>query len=294
MTLNRGWTYRQQVGPEGAGLTVLEFLAATRLHTTSEEWARRLDRGEVEIEGKRATSRCILQPGQIIVWHRPPWDETVVPTNYRIVYEDESIVGVDKPCGLPTMPAGGFLNHTLLALMREEYPEASPLHRLGRHTSGLVLFARTRAAASALARAWRDHAVKKSYRALALGETRMEMYVIDVPIGPVPHPLLGTVHAAYDRAALVALPPDLRARYATQFAELMPPGSKSLLIGFEYDDTLKPGPPFSVDREEVERLYGPAFEIRELERIDIIASSPKFSAAGVTELYETVYELTRR
>ena len=94
------------------------------------------------------------------------------------------------------MPAGGYLNHTLLALVREQYPEASPMHRLGRHTSGLVLFARTREAASELSRAWRNHTVKKTYRALSLGETRTEMFVIDVPIGPVPHPLLGTVEAA--------------------------------------------------------------------------------------------------
>ena len=106
--------------------------------------------------------------------------------------------------------------------------------------------------------------------------------------------LLGPVHAAYDRAALVALPAALRSSYATHFAGLMPSGSKSLLIGFEYDETLKPGPPFSVDPTEVARLYGATFEIRELERIDIISSSPKFANAGVTALYETVYELTRR
>lgn len=196
MTLNSGWTYREQVGPQAGGLTVLEFLTATRLHSTSEEWARRLEHGEVEIDGKRASTTCILHPGQTIVWHRPPWDEAEVPTDYSIVYEDESMVAVDKPAGLPTMPAGGFLNHTLLSLIREKYPEVSPLHRLGRHTSGLVLFARTGAAASRLARAWRDQTVKKTYRALALGETRTEMFVIDVPIGPVPHPLLGTVQAA--------------------------------------------------------------------------------------------------
>jgi 23S rRNA pseudouridine1911/1915/1917 synthase len=196
MTLNRGWTYREQVGPESDGLTVLEFLAATRLHSTSEEWARRLERGEVEIEGQRVSCTAVLRPGQIIVWHRPPWDEEEVPTNFKIVHEDDAIVAIDKPSGLPTMPAGGFLNHTLLTLIRDRYPEASPLHRLGRHTSGLVLFARTRTAASELARAWRDHTVKKTYRALALGETRTEMFVIDVPIGSVPHPLLGTVHAA--------------------------------------------------------------------------------------------------
>jgi 23S rRNA pseudouridine1911/1915/1917 synthase len=196
VTLNSGWTYREQVGPEGGGLTVLEFLTATRLHSTSEEWADRLERGEVEIEGRPASAVTVLQAGQTIAWHRPPWDEADVPADFRIVYEDESMVAVDKPSGLPTMPAGGFLNHTLLTMLRGRYPEASPLHRLGRHTSGLVVFARTRSAASELGRAWRDHAVKKTYRALALGETRTEMFVIDVPIGPVPHPLLGTVHAA--------------------------------------------------------------------------------------------------
>ena len=196
MTLNGGWTYREQVGPAGGGLTVLEYLAATRLHSTSEEWAERLERGEVEIEGRRVGGDAVLQPGQTIVWHRPPWHEDEVPRHYATVYEDDSIVVVDKPSGLPTMPAGGFLQNTLLTLMRDTYPEASPLHRLGRHTSGLVLFARTHEAASALSRAWRDHAVKKVYRALGLGETRTEIFVIDAPIGPVPHPLLGTVEAA--------------------------------------------------------------------------------------------------
>ncbi|HJU42950.1 MAG TPA: RluA family pseudouridine synthase [Vicinamibacterales bacterium] len=196
MTLNGGWTYREQVGPEGGGLTVLEYLAATRYHSTSEEWAERLERGEVEIDGCRVSCSAVLHPGQTIAWHRPPWHEDDVPRNYSIVYEDDSIVAVDKPSGLPTMPAGGFLNHTLLALLRDTYPEASPLHRLGRHTSGLVLFARTHDAASKLSQAWRDHAVKKMYRALGLGETRTEIFVIDVPIGPVPHPLLGTVEAA--------------------------------------------------------------------------------------------------
>jgi 23S rRNA pseudouridine1911/1915/1917 synthase len=196
VTLNSGWTYREQVGPEGAGLSVLQYLASTRHHSTREEWARRLEIGEVEIEGRRAACTTILHSGQIVAWHRPPWDEAAVPKHYRIVHEDDAIVAVDKPSGLPTMPGGGFLDHTLLRLIRDEYPEASPLHRLGRHTSGLVLFARTRRAASELARAWRDRTVRKTYRALALGETRTEMFVIDAAIGPVPHPLLGTVQAA--------------------------------------------------------------------------------------------------
>jgi 23S rRNA pseudouridine1911/1915/1917 synthase len=194
--MNHGWSYREQVGPEGGGRTVLSYLTTTRLHSTEQEWTARIERGEVEVEG--APVRCdeIIHGGQTVVWHRPPWEEGTVPRHYELIHEDDSIIVVNKPSGLPTMPAGGFLDNTLLALVRERYPEASPLHRLGRGTSGLVLFALQRSAAAQLARAWRDRAVRKTYRALGFGSTRTEMFVIDVPIGPVPHPVIGTVQAA--------------------------------------------------------------------------------------------------
>jgi 23S rRNA pseudouridine1911/1915/1917 synthase len=196
VVLNRGWSYREQVGPDAAGQIVLAYLTATRPHSSANEWASRIARGEVEVDGVVARDGVTLHPGQTVTWNRPPWDEPEVPTAFDIVFEDDSIIVVNKPSGLPTMPAGGFLDQTLLMLIRQQYPGASPLHRLGRHTSGLVLFARTRDAASQLGRAWRDQDVKKTYRTLGLGSTRTEMFVIDVPIGPVPHPLLGTVHAA--------------------------------------------------------------------------------------------------
>lgn len=196
MALNQGWSYREQVGPAAAGLTVLDYLTATRRHSTPSEWAGRFDRAEVEVNGVRAAPSFVLQRGHTVVWHRPPWDEPAVPTAFAIVHEDDSLIAVDKPSGLPTMPAGGFLEHTLMNLLRQQFPEASPLHRLGRCTSGLVLFARTHAAGAALSKAWRDHEVKKTYRALASGVANTDRIEIDAAIGPVPHPQLGRVHAA--------------------------------------------------------------------------------------------------
>jgi len=194
--LNRGWSYREQIGPRTAGETVLKYLAASRVHSSEADWRERLHRGEVEVEGTRVGAEDVLHAGQTLTWNRPPWDEPEVPTNFDILHEDDAIIVVNKPSGLPTMPAGGYLDHTLLSLVRGLYPGASPLHRLGRYTSGLVLFAREGQAASVLGRAWREHRVKKRYRALGQGTTRAEMFVIDVPIGPVPHPLIGTVQAA--------------------------------------------------------------------------------------------------
>ena len=73
----------------------------------------------------------------------------------------------------------------------------------------------------------------------------------------------------------------------------MPSGSRTLLVAFEYAQQVKEGPPFSVEPDEVQRLYGAAFRVELLERVDIIGESPKFAAAGLDALFEVAYSLTR-
>ncbi len=194
--MNNGWSYREQVPAGSGGRTVLAHLAATYRHSTIDDWAERIGRGEVVVDEVVAAPDAILRAGQRLVWHRPPWQEAPVPEHFDVIHEDEAIVAVVKPSGLPTLPAGGFVEHTLLALVRARYPEASPLHRLGRFTSGLVLFARTRSAAATLSRAWRERDVKKYYRALGSGLAALDTITVDAPIGRVPHPTLGDVYAA--------------------------------------------------------------------------------------------------
>jgi 23S rRNA pseudouridine1911/1915/1917 synthase len=122
--------------------------------------------------------------------------EPDAPLHFNVVYEDGHVLLVDKPSGLPTAPAGGFLEHTLLALVRGDCPHAVPMHRLGRGTSGLVVFAKTVLARERIAAAWRRQEIRKIYRALATGEIPLAPFTISVPIGPVPHPKLGTVFSA--------------------------------------------------------------------------------------------------
>ncbi|MEO8679438.1 MAG: RNA pseudouridine synthase, partial [Vicinamibacterales bacterium] len=132
MTLNRGFSYREQVGPPAAGRTVHAHLAASFAHSTASTWQDRAAAGEVELDGAVATGVEILVAGQTLVWHRPPWDEPEVPLTFAVVHEDAHVVGVAKPSGLPTMPAGGFLAHTLLAVVRERFGDVHAVHRLGR------------------------------------------------------------------------------------------------------------------------------------------------------------------
>ncbi|MFC6749476.1 RluA family pseudouridine synthase [Deinococcus aquaticus] len=191
---NDGFAFRSQVRVGGVG--VLAFLSESFRHSGAAVWASRLAAGEVEVRGVQARGDEVLRSGDVVVWHRPPWREEPAPLEYAVLLEDASLVAVSKPPGLPTLPGAGFLTHTLLTQVRLRFPGASPLHRLGRGTSGVVLFARTGEAGSALSRAWREHEVQKVYRALGTGVPTWDTLDIRTPIGPVPHPRLGSVFAA--------------------------------------------------------------------------------------------------
>lgn len=98
--------------------------------------------------------------------------------------------------------------------------------------------------------------------------------------------------AVFDRASLVALPPEMRTRYAKHLADILPPLSRILLITFEYDQMLMPGPPFAVTKEEVFALYGAYAEIELLESRSVLEENPQFKKRGLTMLHENIFLLT--
>lgn len=104
--------------------------------------------------------------------------------------------------------------------------------------------------------------------------------------------LIGCV-ALYDRAALIALPPLMRAQYAEQLSRLLPSGCQGLLITLDYDQTQKAGPPFAVTDDEVRVLFGSDWTLTALQEQDVLEESWKFVQEGVTRLDERVYRLTR-
>jgi 23S rRNA pseudouridine1911/1915/1917 synthase len=194
--LNHGFTYSEIIGPRGEGRTVLGYLSERYPHSTEAQWKARLEAGLLRLDESATAPDDLLHRGQRLAWTRPPWEEPEVPLAFAVLYRDEDLLAVAKPSGLPTIPAGGYLEHTLLALVRRQYPETAPLHRLGRGTSGIVLFARTALARSELLQSWRTQDVHKVYRALVQGQPAQDTFMITAAIGPIAHPLLGTVHGA--------------------------------------------------------------------------------------------------
>lgn len=106
--------------------------------------------------------------------------------------------------------------------------------------------------------------------------------------------LLSDCAAVFDRAALIALPPEMRRRYASKLYARLPTDCRGLLITLEYPPHEKAGPPFSVDEDEVDALYASDWQIGLLERRDILAEHPGFIANGVSALNTAVYQLRRR
>jgi 23S rRNA pseudouridine1911/1915/1917 synthase len=195
--LNRGYAYATTIGGEHRGQTLLAHLASLYSHSSPEAWQQRLDNGEVTLDGVTADGSEAIQCGQSLVWNRPPWIEPDVPRHFNLIFEDAHLLAVSKPSGLPTMPAGGFVENTLLRLVQRQCPNANPVHRLGRATSGIVLFAKSQRAAALLCADWNTPKMEKSYRALAQGVAAQDGYEILTPIGLVPHPRLGSVWAAH-------------------------------------------------------------------------------------------------
>lgn len=110
----------------------------------------------------------------------------------------------------------------------------------------------------------------------------------------MPPEALPDVIACYDRAALIALPPDMRSRYAEKLADVLPSRAILFVVTIEYPDGEITGPPFCVTREEVRRLYSDRFEIEVLEARDGLAASDNLKKRGVTKLEEIAFLLRRK
>ncbi len=102
------------------------------------------------------------------------------------------------------------------------------------------------------------------------------------------HDATGSYDALYDRGSLVALPADVRPRYADHTRRLLTDEADLFVITVEYDQSQAEGPPFSLSVDEL-RSYWPGLERRD--RYDDLENCPpKFIEAGLTAFYEVVWQ----
>ena len=239
---NNGHAYCDRVS--AAAASTVGFYAERYSHSDPGVWRERLAAGQIWRNGQRLWGDGLLAVGDRLVWHRPPWQEAAVPVLPGPLFDDGDLVVFDKPSGLPVLPAGGFVLHTVLGQLAQVAPGARPVHRLGRFTSGLLVCARSRQARAWLSAQLRDSTPaaaaatgsgsrpQKVYRALLSppqpGSALLQLAVgqalhLDTPIGRRPHGRLGSLWCA-------AAPGDGAALPARSLLTLLEPRADSWLV----------------------------------------------------------------
>ncbi len=162
-----------RVPVEHAGQRVDLFIQA-QLHRTSRTRAQAIVRASAyDGSGRKLEPNDRVRPDQTILLWRAPWDETPVPTEVPTLFEDEHLLAVDKPAGLPVHPTARYHKNTLIKVLEAQRPDCPFLslgHRLDRETSGVMLVSKTRACDRALKKALEARAdIEKTYVAITWG-----------------------------------------------------------------------------------------------------------------------------
>jgi 23S rRNA pseudouridine1911/1915/1917 synthase len=144
-----------------------------------------IEEGKVKISGRTARKGDLIEPGQLISTEGEPSrldGFVIIPQpelSLSIVYEDDSLVAIEKPSGIPTHPLAPNEQNTLANALAARFPmcaqssddprECGIAHRLDIETSGLLLAAKDKDSFRALRRMFSEHRVTKTYLALVSG-----------------------------------------------------------------------------------------------------------------------------
>ncbi len=157
--------------PQGRWMTVLECLSQRLPSVSPAIWAQRLQDGHVLNEAGHPLGPDSPCPpaGQRLYYYRHVAHEAPRAWDVRIVHQDSHLLVVDKPHGLPVIPSGRFVQHSLLVWLRRHLAlnDLSPLHRIDRETAGLVAFSVQPEGRGAYQALFRDRQVYKRYTAIA-------------------------------------------------------------------------------------------------------------------------------
>lgn len=179
------------VGPEGEGQRVDNFLHRILKGVPKSHVYRILRSGEVRVNSRRADPTLRLQPGDRV---RVPPIRTAAPATsgpaptggaaLPILYEDDALVAIDKPAGV-AVHGGSGISHGVIERLRALRPEAPFLelvHRLDRETSGVLMLAKKRRALTQLHEQIRAGQTDKRYLALVAGPWRKGPVTLDYPL----------------------------------------------------------------------------------------------------------------
>lgn len=226
--LNHGLKYTDSIKysntQEMTDLTLIQFYSNKyRDSAPILGWIQRIRKGQITVDGEVVTDpESTIRIGSKLVYNRLPWKEPHAPYLLQVLYEDEHMIAINKPSGLQVLSGGLFQQRTVLQQLQwktyghissphnslsassSSHQHPTPVHRLGRGTSGILLCAKSKIAKSHLAAYFADgtstvtgrrtakmvnsRGISKFYRALVQGKLHHDEVQIEQPIGVMHYP----------------------------------------------------------------------------------------------------------
>lgn len=156
--------------PGGSWTLLLDYLAHRLPAVSREQWAQRMARGDVLDEhGQRLRVDTPYKPHSKVHYYRRLEQETPIPFEEAVLFQDDYLLVADKPHFLPVTPSGRYVQETLLVRLKRKLgiDTLTPMHRIDRDTAGLVLFSIRPDTRAAYQQLFRDKTIRKHYEAIA-------------------------------------------------------------------------------------------------------------------------------
>lgn len=179
---------QMHVARKYAGLPLLDFLKAYHPQTEAQSWSSWIERGEITCQENAVMPDQIVAEGQTFTQVMPNTVEPWVNADIEFIYEDDSLVIINKPAPLPVHPSGRFNRNTLQFLLSQVYrPEKLRFaHRLDALTTGLLIVCRKRAVAAFVQPQFERQQVEKVYLARIIGSPTWQQTECRASIAPQP------------------------------------------------------------------------------------------------------------
>jgi 23S rRNA pseudouridine1911/1915/1917 synthase len=186
------------VPEDQAGRRLLAFLASMLPAESKAALRRLVGSGDITVNGARVSTGAAVRSGDVVTLPEglAPGPPPPARMELSVIHEDEDLLCLDKPAGVPVLPArdgtGAELRDSLLAHVNRDAPPGGPyrrphlVHRLDRDTSGVLLVAKTLQASRALSRQFQERRVKKGYLAVAEGVLPQSELTVEVAVGRRP------------------------------------------------------------------------------------------------------------
>ncbi len=180
--------FESRVGPDGAQKMLVWYYSRRFTYHTEAQWHDLLALGHITLNGSVVVQDCQLALNDGIAFSPPPFIEPPADLKYSIIYEDQWILGINKPGNLLVHRNGRSVTHNLIYQLTKgnnrTFPEAGLIHRLDRETSGVIVVAKQNQYLASFSELFLQGTVDKEYVAIVKNELDASPFRVDAPLGP--------------------------------------------------------------------------------------------------------------